>query len=192
MSIATKKRNKFVIDKLLAALGKLSDHELMDLATLLDSPSAAMSISNIIREQISLRRFENQKSSLLTEDIDEYEIAPSDFTPSEYYIKKYKEALNTTDQAAEMFASALGDRTLFPTTGDTIAGIQDFSGIRLNYNDYRKEGRKKVIRHFKARMQRMSKKQQQETLLRFFNWLSKLNVSQDDYGQLFRILARNE
>ena len=180
------------VDSLLKAIVRLSDKEALTIASLLEDSAAADSLSDLIQQHVKLRRLErrllrgrNRRYATLTESQivrNATEQATIDLATGEKI---------SSSEIYSVVKSVFGNRDRFKSTIETIEGINTAFGISFDYENYKKDGRIKLFRDLRRRLESMSDIDREKRLKAFTLWLEKDRTSDTYYKRLVRILTGN-
>jgi len=187
-------REKFLLTKVVDALNWFSDSDLYQLADLLNKPQSTKSLVKIIEKKLALRQTERIRKSELNK-----------ISTSKY--RREKEAINRKritahdDQLSvasmqdilNAFVSSLEDKKIFPSTKDVVNMVNKTFHWEINYEDFRKRGRKAVINKCLSNLAFLPKQKQIRMLGAFFYDISFRRMGlKDQYLELFKILSGYE
>ena len=172
----------YLTDTLLQSLRTFSDAELRDLEDLLRRPDFRAILADILADLRSLRGTERHLSSsrrsTATSDNDA-DVQPPEIIGSTSLL--YEDAI-------EAIPRLLSDRSIFPTTRHVLAAINTALPIQLDYDQYRRSGRRPAIRQCTHRLQQMSPKERRSAFHKLVKFAQNMSEHAAPYLQLFSAL----
>jgi len=182
-----------VINKLIAAMYDFSDDTLRQLTEILEHPRECTLLQRRIREILALRRTERRtgKEKSNTHVVKENVELVADSNPG---IQSARfEAFSGSDvNLKNMLFDILQDRERFGSTRDVIEAINSFFDCGLDYESFRRRGRRDAIRRCWTQLLNLSKKERSRLLRRFFEAIYSQEGDKRIYRELFRLLTHHE
>jgi hypothetical protein len=178
--------NKYVLQKFVKWLNTLPEVELNELADLLSEPKVSRSLIAIIKNTIGLRDFEhNSTRRLIVKDKGVGEKSRvMNISPSPN--------IGRFDEVKRKFFEAFEDLSLFPTRKEIVKVMNGIFNCGLEYKNYKKRGRKDLIRKCWNQLSMLPKEEQHKKLKIFVDKISENNLGRNEYKELFRILSNHE
>ena len=172
-------RNEYVINKLVSNLGRLSDQELQELSNLFYEGDVAKAFAEVVEKIIYLRRAERQRSKK--------------FFSTEANIPQRAERdrhISSGEPARDKFFVILNDRSLFPATRDVVEVLNNVFGLELQYENYRKRGRRDLIKKCWHHFEKMPIDKRRRVIQLLSNRSAHGTFRSEGYHELFRILSQ--
>ncbi len=177
------KRN-YVLNKLVLALAELSDHDLRELSSLLRHPDVSTSIACIIDETIHLREMERRISQSGSS------ISASEATGEAPSRTGTLGQDKGQQSIRDVFHRTLSDKGAFPSTRDVVDAINDVLGETFKYQDFKRNGRRPLIRKAWRVLETRSRRSRVSAIRRLMRAVPSPEAK--EYRDLFRMLTRNE
>ena len=186
-------REEYVVDKLVAALAGMSDLDLRLLASLLAERSVRTSLSTLLDRMIALRKAENEsrrrrratRQATLPYGSDEVQ---NSVRPPAQHGRSQAQA----SELRSVFFGLLQDRDRYPSTRDVLDAMNTSFGMSLEYEKFKRRGRKDAITYCWSRLSDLGEVRRLRLLKRFLSGVATGPSEKDEYGHLFRILAKND
>jgi hypothetical protein len=176
-------RPDMVIDRLLLALGRMSDHDLALLRRIFDDPSAKELLRASITNILGLRERER---SIRTQSNGSRNVPRQSEIPTRGIQKDNVSA----SQIRNTVIRILFDKSAFPSTRDVLEAVNHAFGFNFSYEEYQKRGRRDLVQNCWSKIDQMSEIERGRKLKDFLDFVVS-DVSQpDEYKKLFRILTR--
>lgn len=172
-------KSDYVVDKLISGMGRLSDRELRNLADLFKQGNTAQVFAEVIENTIRLRRMERERHN--REYSDEMHIDGR---------SRERERAFANEPARERFFAFLNERSLFPSTRDVVEVLNDVFELELCYEDYRKRGRRDMIRKAWHHFEGMEFRKRRRVLRVLSGRSAQSPHLSEGYHELFRILSQ--
>lgn len=90
---------------------------------------------------------------------------------------------------SDALSQVLNDRSIFPTTQHVVAAVNEGFGFDLRYSQYRKLGRRDLLRHCRRRLSEMPGTARRVKIEQFFKKWGRHQLTDDEFSELFRALA---
>jgi len=178
----------YVLNKLMRALNTLSDSELSRLAALFSQPSINIEFVTLIESTLALRKAERSigseklygaiKNNLKGKTQSESEVSAQ----IDHRIHSFEDVQNT-------FTSLLVDKKLFRSTKDVVDAVNTSFSCDIDYEKYRRRGRKPVIKKCLKYLSGQPLRKQIGLMRSFLQKISEESKALDQYRELFGILA---
>ena len=171
--------SEYVINNLVASLGRLSDQDLRDLSNLFYDGDVAKAFAEVVEKMIYLRQAERQRSKK--------------FFSTEASVPRRAEGDRHTrpiEPARVRFFAILSDRSLFPATRDVVEVLNNVFGLGLQYENYRKRGRRDLILKCWRHLEKMPLSDRRSVLQSLSSRSEHGSFRSEGYHELFRILSK--
>jgi hypothetical protein len=182
-----------VDNKLIASIHGFSDGDLLQLAEILEHPAESTSLQRMIREILALRKTE-RKAGKEKSDIhvvkDDAELV-ADSNPA-IQLPRFEAFIGSDENLKNMLFDILQDRGLFASTHDVIEAINSFFDCDLDYEGFRRRGRRDAIRRCWTQLLNLPKKERSELLRRFFEAIYGQEGDRRIYRELFKLLTNHD
>lgn len=182
------KNVKYLVDRLLSALGELSDRDLMLLREVLEDSGTRNSLIKTLDHRAYLRMHEikqRKENNYFSDANSLQDIAPETF--NKYYFEMQSE-----DDIGDVIRHILSDRELFPSTQDVIHAISNIFDVHFEHQKFKKSGRDRLISAFLSVFSEQPRGRQRSKLMRLLKMVRQRPSSTDEYSELFRMLTKNE
>lgn len=162
--------------KLVRALDALGDEQLEALQEVLRDPKSTELFLDLVDKRISLKRAEGrlvgrkQAQQMSHPPLTSLESAERE-TPEKLIVKLFF------------------DRALFPSTRDVVNAANRYFGLDLKYDDFRKDGRKPLVRRIRQKYGELPAKVRRSRLRRLVDDLNA-DSEGEEYRTLFKMLVR--
>lgn len=178
-----------VLTALVSALSRLSDSQLETLRHLLGRPRFADVLVRQVDSILAFRRAVPKGDSLSVEMETETERIRTDRVKSVRIITK--PLTKDPRHFRTALSNLLSDRMLFPSTKDVLQAVNDGFGFEFRYDDFKKSGRRDLIRRCWSSLERLPDRSRRQALKNFLDKYSTSGKAADAYKELFRILTGN-
>lgn len=179
-------RYRELAHKFVFIMSDLPTKDLKQLADVLESPSEAREFSELVRNEIELRKkiiFQDMQKSLSRENSSDGIIIEDEYND---YIKAYS-LFNRHTKSIDLVAHLFSDRNLFKNNEDIVQNTNKIFNLSLDYKDFEKQDRNEVVDECMEEIYKIPDEQQQKFFKIFVNNL----VKSLEYRKLFKILSRN-
>lgn len=177
----------YIINKLFLALSDLTDNDLRRLLSILRRNDAITELAKVVESILSLRRIERPDAVRWQEGQDA-ESSLAGEGPSEKSGDNESPNGRSFDELERAIQTLLDNRQAFPTTKDVVDVVNSEFQCGIDYDSYRKRGRRDVIKRCRADLQLLPKRKQISLMKAFF----QKHAEMDKYARLFKILAGYE
>lgn len=183
---------KDVLTKLVSALNNLSDDDLHQLTALLAQPKANKALVKLIESTLALRYAERKSKSEIRKPSYTVRRKDREIGSNDANLVHNRLSVRSMDELKNTFVTFLEDRNLFPSTRDVVDVVNKALHRGIAYEDFRKRGRKDLIRKCWTYLTTLPRKRQIEMLKTLFYSIPKEPEGIKPYRELFKILARYE
>lgn len=185
--------SEYVLNKLVDALNDLPDEDLVSLAALLRQPAADKTLAMLIENTLALREAERRSRTVSRK----MPISPERHKAqllggNSKIISSHQRQIGSLKDVAGSLAKLLQDRNLFPSTKDVINAINGAFDLKINYEEFRKRGRRDLIQRCLSYVSELRESKQIDRLESFLKQIPQSRLEMDQYRSLFRILTRND
>jgi hypothetical protein len=185
--------DKYVLNKLVRALSNLPDNDLRKLASVLRQPGIGEELGKLIESVFALRKAErniishtDKKEEFATEVVrGRIDRANLNIRDNHLFIRSIGDVRNT-------FETLLENKDLFPSTKDVVEAVNSEFQCGINYADFRKRGRKDVIKKCLSQLEKLPNGKQISLIKSFFYKVYREHGELEQYRKFFRILAGYE
>lgn len=177
-------KDKLIVE-FISALSNFSDTELVELAHLLQTTPGRKAIIGLLRNTVEIRKTKSKKRSILSKNIgndNSFSIDTED----------YEQETDGIDSVKKMFFDYLSDRSIYPGTKDVIETLNSSFNCYLEYETFRKRGRKAALTSCWTRLLNMSIEERSNLLKAFFDTHPTNGNKPNAYQELFKILTKDE
>lgn len=185
--------NQYVLNKFVNALNTLSDADLRHLARMLKQPKVNEDLARLIESTLALRHAE-RNSKLQKGDGASYRnrMAHARAETTNLAARGYEVPIRSMEDVKNTFIGLLEDRNLFRSTRDVVDSVNTSFQCGIEYEKFRKRGRRPVIRKCLQHLSGFPVSKQIEVLRSFLNKISDEASRLEQYRELFRFLAGYE
>lgn len=178
----------------ISALSNFSDNELIDLTQLLQTPSSRKAIIGLIRNTVEIRKSLPNKKTNLSKNFNDKDSAFRDTKDHEQQTsqQEFSQDKHDTDRFKNIFFKHLSDRSIYPGTKDVIKTLKSSFNCHVEYETFRKRGRKAALIHCWNHLLKISASERSNLLKSYFNSRPTSDNNLDAYQELFKILTKDE
>lgn len=185
-------RRDYVLNKLAVTLADFSQTELRQLRTLLAEQSVIDTLSALIEKSLALRDLERGILGRSGPVEPDFRASKKEARGNASSAEGGEPFRGGTLEVRETLERALNDRSLFASTREVVEVVNSLFGCKLAYEDFRRNGRKPVIRKAWKLLSQRSPIQQGKALETLLGWLPRSYGERDEYRNLFRMLVGHE
>jgi len=183
-------RNRYILQRLIEWLNKLSDSELQELSSLFSEPQVRTSVLAIIDNALALRHIEDKRK---------LQPAATDW-PSRMPKRGLGGVLrgdatlpvDHSTELKQLFFEVFEDTSLFPSRRDMLDAMNKAFNCGFEYREHEKRGRRDLIIKCWNRLKNLPRDEQRKKLRTFVSRISESKAGRDDYKELFRLLVNHE
>lgn len=182
--------NQYVLNKLVNALSILSDSDLRQIAHILKQPNVNEELAKLIESTLALRSAETGTRRREASEAarksrrDERKAKRNNLTAQDRHTP-----IDSMEDIQNSVVALLEDRKLFPSTRDVVDSVNKSFQCAIEYEKFRKRGRKPVIRKCLRHLSDFPIRNQIHLLRSFLHKVREESGALDQYRELFRILA---
>ena len=184
--------NKYILQRLIEWLNKLSDSELEELSHLFSEPQVRTSLLAIIRNALSLRQAESERKLQPVVRARDWAFEMPKKEPSKILRGDATSPVNHSTEVKQLFFGIFEDTSLFPSRKDMLDAMNKAFNCGFEYRQHEKRGRKDLIIKCWNRLKELPRNEQRKKLRALVNEISETRSDGDDYKELFRLLVNHE
>lgn len=174
-------RNDKQLPSLFAVLSALSSSDLQNLAAVLEDSAGRNTVATLISE---ILRWRHKQSAPSTS-------TPRERAPTTPDVKKGVPVKLTSRRPsrADVLTELLSDRRAFPSTLDVVKAVNAAFGFDIDYSKYKQLGRRDLVARCRKLLSQLPPPLRRQKLNAFFKRCGRAEVTEDQFSELFRVLA---
>jgi hypothetical protein len=184
--------NRYLLQRLIEWLNKLSDSELEELSRLFSEPQVRTKLFAIIDNALALRHIEGKPKLQPVASARDW---PSGMPKREVGRVLRGDAASSVDHSTEvkhLFFEVFEDTSLFPSRRDMLDAMNQAFNCGFEYREHEKRGRKDLIIKCWNKLKDLPRDEQRKKLRTFVSRISESKAGRDDYKELFKLLVNHE
>jgi len=184
--------NRYVLQRLIEWLNKLSDSELEELSHLFSEPQVRTSLLAIIDNALSLRRAEGGRRLQPEVRARDWGLGMPKREPSRVLGGDATSSVDHSTEVKQLFFEIFENNSLFPSRRDMLDAMNKAFNCGFEYRQHEKRGRKDLIIKCWNKLKDLPKEEQRKKLRALVSRISQTRTDRDDYKELFRLLVNHE
>ena len=184
--------NRYILQKMIDWLIKLSDSELEELSYLFSQHDVRTSLLAIINNVLTLRHTETERKL-------QPKVRARDWVPrapkrevSGIVSGDVTSPVDHSTELKQVFFDVFEDTSLFPLRRDMLDAMNKVFNCDFEYSQYEKRGRKDLITKCWNKLKGLPRDEQRKKLRTLVSRISGERADRDDYKELFRLLVNHE
>ncbi len=184
--------NKYILQRLVEWLNKLSNSELEELSRLFSDPQVRTNLLAIINNVLALRHAEGKRKLQPVVRARDWSSGMPEREVSRLLGSDVTPRVDRSTELKQLFFEVFEDTSLFRSRRDMLEAMNKAFGCDFDYRQNEKRGRRDLIIKCWNKLKDLPREEQRRKLRALVSRISETRADKDDYKELFRLLVNNE